>query len=210
MTAFTRHAKGAVAFLLVALLILPLGNAAFAASPDEGYTPQVRAINANDTSGVTMSPFMGHSELLEYMLYEKGIDTFGVRTLPQSGRGDDVYRVLSVALPVEGHPSFTPTLDIYCQVSVGDGVWGIMNVFYAQVHSDMIFAGNVYLHLRSAERVEYIVNGSFCRGGTDTSTQDGGLLLCVGDGADIAFNRQPAAVGPAYAYCYSNGIKKVA
>ena len=61
MTAFTKHAKSTAAFLLAALLLLLLGNVVFAAPPAISYTPQVRAIDTNDSSGVTMSDFITYS-----------------------------------------------------------------------------------------------------------------------------------------------------
>lgn len=216
MTAFTKHAKSAAVFLLAALLLLSLGNVVFAASPASSYTPQVRAIDADDTSGVTMSDFMTYSEMLDYMVNEKGIP-FSIaasafpaaRVVMRSG----TYRVLSVTLTVENRPSYKPTLDFYCEVSVGDGVWGIMNIYSVQMNRSSNglvkqFDGDVQVWLRSAERIEYIVNGDFYNTGTTTSSNAGGIELNIGDYGKITYGASSTTSSNWYGYCYCSAIKK--
>ena len=216
MTAFTKHAKSTAAFMLAAALLLSLGNVVFAAPPATSYTPQVRAIDTNDSSGVTMSDFMTYSEMLDYMVNEKGIpfsiaaSTFpATRAVTRSG----TYRVLSVTLTVENRPSYTPTLDFYCEVSVGDGVWGIMNIYSVQMNRSSNglvkqFDGDVQVWLRSAERIEYIVNGDFYNTGTTTSSNSGSIDLNIGDYGKITFGASSTTTSNWYGYCYCSAIKK--
>lgn len=216
MIAFTKHTKSAVAFLLAALLILPLGNVVFAASPDKGYMPQVRAIDTDDTGGVTMSDFMTYSEMLDYMVNEKGIP-FSVAAsafpVTRAATRSGTYRVLSVTLTVENRPSYKPTLDFYCEVSVGDGVWGIMNIYSVQMNRSSNglskqFDGDVQVWLRSAERIEYIVNGDFYNNGTTTSSNSGGIEINIGDYGKIIFGASSTTTSNWYGYCYCSATKK--
>jgi hypothetical protein len=36
--------------------------------------------------------------------------------------------ITAASPPVDNQPSYKPTLDFYCHVSVGDGVWGIQDI----------------------------------------------------------------------------------
>ena len=215
MNILKKHKKSAAAFLLAALMLLSLGNVIFAVPPAASNTPQVRTVDINGNSDVTMSNFMTYSEMLDYMVNEKGIP-FSIaassfpttRTVTRNG----TYRVVSVKLTVENRPSYTPTLDFYCEVSIGDGVWGIMNIYSVQMNRSSNglvkhFDGDVQVWLRSAERIEYIVNGDFYNTGTTTSSNSGGVDLNIGDFVKITFGASIATTKNWYGYCYCSAIK---
>lgn len=150
--------------------------------PAAAYTPQVRDLNINDSSGITMGPIMTYDEMVDYMVNEKDIPCNEAMLSLPATRGaahTGQYRVLSVALTVNGRASCQPTLDLYCEVSAIDGVWGIAAIHRAQIsNSDSgRFLGDIAFWLRGPERIEYIVNGDFY-----------GTLW--------------------HGYCYNNGIKR--
>ena len=118
-----------------------------------------------------------------------------------------------MTLTVENRPSYTPTLDFYCEVSVGDGVWGIMNIYSVQMNRSSNglvkqFDGEVQVWLRSAERIEYIVNGDFYNTGTTTSSSSGSIDLNIGDYGKLTFSASSTTTSNWYGYCYCSAIKK--
>ena len=153
--------------------------------PAAAYTPQVRYIDCDDSDGITIGPVMSYDAMVEYMVSEKDIPYREAMRSLSAEKGSahtGQYRVLSVALTVNGKASYQPSLDFYCEVSAKDGVWGIAAIHRAQIDGFCNgvtgqFYGDISFWLRGPERIEYIVNGDFY-----------GTLW--------------------HSYCYDNGIKR--
>lgn len=181
--------------------------------PAAAYTPQVRAIDPNDNSDITMTPVMSYNELLDYMVEVKHFSREeAVQLLPKT-RASDGNRVLSVTLSVDNKPSYKPTLDFYCHVSVGDGVWGIQDIYLVQMDRSSNgltkqFSGDVNVWLRGPERIEYVVNGDFYNNGTTTISAGGKVEISIGNSAGIEFSASIATTNNWYGYCYNNAIKR--
>ena len=181
--------------------------------PAAAYTPQVRAIDPNDNSDITMTPVMSYNELLDYMVEVKHFSREeAVRLLPRT-RASEGNRVLSVTLSVDNKPSYKPTLDFYCHVSVGDGVWGIQDIYLVQMDRSSNgltkqFSGDVNVWLRGPERIEYVVNGDFYNNGTTTISAGGKVEISIGNSAGIEFSASIATTNNWYGYCYNNAIKR--
>lgn len=161
--------------------------------PNEATGVSTRVINANDTGGITVSPVMSYAEMLDYMVNVKHFSyEEAIRLLSKAAISGE-YRILSVELSVENKPNYKPKLDFYCQVSVGDGVWGIQDILFVQMGGSnekgaKLFFGDINTWLRGSERIEYVVNGEFYDCG-DTSSMTG--------------------IGDWYGYCYNSAIKRI-
>lgn len=158
--------------------------------PAVAYTPKVRAFNVNDCTDISASPIMSYGETIRYMVQRKNI-TYreAVQLFPEpTGAREGSYRILSVTLTVEQQPSYHPTLELYCEVSVGDGVWGIVRIVNAQINGSSNtmskqFSGDVEVWLEGPERIQYIVNGDF-------------------------YTLTSASKIKQFGYCYNSGIKR--
>lgn len=181
--------------------------------PNETVGVSTRVINTNDTSGITVSPIMSYAEMLDYMVNVKHFSREeAIRLLPKT-RASDGNRILSVELSVENKPSYKPKLEFYCQISVGDGVWGIQEIYLVQMNrsSNGItkqFSGDITTFLRGPERIEYIVNGDFYDYGTTTFTGGGSVEIKIGENAKISGTVSWSSQNNWYGYCYNNAIKK--
>ena len=181
--------------------------------PAAAYTPQVRAIDPNDNSDITMTPVMSYNELLDYMVEVKHFSREEAVQLRPKTRASDGNRVLSVTLSVDNKPSYKPTLDFYCHVSVGDGVWGIQDIYLVQMDRSSNgltkqFSGDVNVWLRGPERIEYVVNGDFYNNGTTTVSAGGKVEISIGHSAKIEFSASVTTTNNWYGYCYNNAIKR--
>lgn len=181
--------------------------------PAAAYTPQVRDIDLNDHSGISMTPVMSYNELLDYMVEVKHFSREEALQLIPKTRASDGNKVLSVTLSVENKPSYKPTLDFYCHVSVGDGVWGIQDIYLVQMDRSSggitkQFSGEVNVWLRGPERIEYVVNGDFYNYGTTTVSFGGKVNIDIGKNAKLDFSASVTTTDNWYAYCYDNAIKR--
>lgn len=181
--------------------------------PAAAYTPQVRDIDPNDRSGISMTPVMSYNELLDYMVEVKHFSREEALQLIPNTRASDGNKVLSVTLSVENKPLYKPTLDFYCHVSVGDGVWGIQDIYLVQMDRSSggitkQFSGDVNVWLRGPERIEYVVNGDFYNYGTTTVSLGGKVNIDIGKNATLAFSASVTTTDNWYAYCYNNAIKR--
>lgn len=183
--------------------------------PAVAYTPQVRDFNINDCTGISIGPIMSYNEMLNYMVQTKHIPySEALRSLPATTRaGRNSYRTLSVTLTVEQQPSYQPTLDFYCEVSVGDGVWGIVSIFNVQMNRysngmSKQFSGDIEVWLRGPERIQYIVNGDFYNNGTTSSSSSGGIDINIGGYGKISYVASSTTTTNWFAYCYNSDIKR--
>lgn len=181
--------------------------------PAAAYTPQVRDIDPNDHSGISMTPVMSYNELLDYMVEVKHFSREEALQLIPKTRASDGNKVLSVTLSVENKPLYKPTLDFYCHVSVGDGVWGIQDIYLVQMDRSSggitkQFSGEVNVWLRGPERIEYVVNGDFYNYGTTTVSAGGKVQIGIGNVATLEFSATVTTTDNWYAYCYNNAIKR--
>lgn len=181
--------------------------------PTAAYTPQVRDIDPNDHSGISMTPVMSYNELLDYMVEVKHFSREEALQLIPKTRASDGNKILSVTLSVENKPLYKPTLDFYCHVSVGDGVWGIQDIYLVQMDRSSggitkQFSGEVNVWLRGPERIEYVVNGDFYNYGTTTVSFGGKVNIDIGKNATLVFSASVTTTDNWYTYCYDNAIKR--
>lgn len=103
------------------------------------------------------------------MTYEEALQHFPA----QRGRASNIYHVFNTVLNVASN--YKPTLEFYCEVSIGDGVWGIMSIYSVQMvrsyhGASKQYSGDIEVWLRSPHQIEYVVNGDFYNNGMTTTT----------------------------------------
>lgn len=199
------------AMLLASLMVL---GCVIRASADEG---KMEAAGITEASRVTASDVMTYDEMLEYMV-EKGELPFNVaaHSFPAENalRRSGTYRVFSITLSVDGQPSYKPTLDFYCEVEIGYGQMGIKNIYAVMMNRNSNgvvkqFSGDVSFWLRTAEKIEYIVNGDFYNTGTTTVSGNMGLNVTAGGYGSFVSGVSSTVSSNYFAYCYQHGTEKV-
>ncbi len=203
--------KRLIALLLTCLMICTC------VIPAAAYTPQVHYVNINDSRGISMTPVMTYSEMLDYMVNVAGIPlNRALSVLGAESRSvrTGSYRTLSVDLEVKGKSDFyVPTIDFYCEVSEGDGVWGIVSIYDVEINRSYkklvkTFAGTAKVWLRGPERIEYAVNGDFYNTGTTTRSDSGGFKIDLGGYGEISYSASSATTSNWYGYCYDHYTKR--
>lgn len=98
-------------------------------------------------------------------------------------------------------------MEFYCEVSVGDGVWGIVSIYSVQMNRmyngiSKQFSGDVQVWLRGPLSIEYVVNGDFYNNGTTTTSGGTNLNLGIDEVATIGFSASSTTSTNHYQYCY--------
>ena len=121
-----RFSAIALAILFIALSSSQQAYIAYASSQEHD----------NESSVISATDFMTFEEMVQYcaeqhdISYQEALSKFNVPT-NRARRASDVYRVFYVEIDVTN--SYKPVLEFYCEVSKGDGVWGIMNIYSVQL-----------------------------------------------------------------------------
>ncbi len=167
-------------------------------------------------SDIQVSDIMTFEEMVERyaqvgeISYEEALKAFPARGAFQL-YGYDSYRTVSVSVDVSS--IYRPTLEFYCQISVGDGVWGITSIYSVQMNRmyngmSKQFSGDVQVWLRGPLSIEYVVNGDFYQNGTTTSTGGANLDLGIDDVATVKFEASSTVSSNHYKYCYQHATAR--
>ena len=108
--------------------------------------------------------------------------------------------------------SYKPVLEFYCEVSKGDGVWGIMNIYSVQLDrspSSFLgeakqFQGEIQVWLRGVYEIEYLINGDFYNNGTTTVSGGTDISAGIDDLISVSFSLGYTSESSWYEYCYQH------
>lgn len=169
----------------------------------------------SETPEFTVSKIMTFEELVTHCAQTNGISYQEALTefpaiMPLAYDG---YRVLSVTLNVQTEAglatSYHPTLEFYCSISVGDGVWAIIDIYKVEMvrsSNGMTkqFGGSVDVWLRHPLTIEYAVNGDFYNTGTTTVGGGASASIGLGEGSNITFSLSGSTSSNYFGYCYQH------
>ncbi len=175
-------------------------------------TPVSKSSNDAQVSDIQVSDIMTFEEMVARYAQVGGISYQEALKAFPSSRALNVnayrtYRTLSVTLNVTN--TYRPTLEFYCEVSVGDGVWGIVSIYSVQMNRmyngiSKQFSGDVQVWLRGPLSIEYVVNGDFYNNGTTTTSGGTNLNLGIDEVATIGFSASSTTSTNHYQYCYQH------
>lgn len=170
-------------------------------------TPVSKSSNDAQVSDIQVSDIMTFEEMVARYAQVGGISyQEALKAFPSSrALNVNAYRTLSVTLNVTN--TYRPTLEFYCEVSVGDGVWGIVSIYSVQMNRmyngiSKQFSGDVQVWLRGPLSIEYVVNGDFYNNGTTTTSGGTNLNLGIDEVATIGFSASSTTSTNHYQYCY--------
>ena len=200
-----RFSAIALAILFIALSSSQQAYIAYASSQEHD----------NESIVISATDFMTFEEMVQYcaeqhdISYQEALSKFNVPT-NRARRASDVYRVFCVEIDVTN--SYKPVLEFYCEVSKGDGVWGIMNIYSVQLDrspSSFLgeakqFQGEIQVWLRGVYEIEYLINGDFYNNGTTTVSGGTDISAGIDDLISVSFSLGYTSESSWYEYCYQH------
>lgn len=175
-------------------------------------TPVFKGSNDVQISEIHVSDIMTFEEMVTRYAEVGGISYQDALKAFPSSKGIsayayDTYRTVSV--PIRVTDTYQATLEFYCNISVGDGVWGIMSIYSVQMNrmyrgESKQFSGDVQVWLRGPLSIEYVVNGDFFNNGTTTTSGGVNLNLGIDECASIGYSASSTTSSNHYQYCYKH------
>lgn len=142
----------------------------------------------------------------ENMTKEEATVTLGARTkycMMSNTTMSRTFRTISKRFTVT--PSYKPEMNFYCETEEGyyfRAIVKILNVGMNRSYNGIskMFGGDVYVHLQSANKIFFIVNGDFFDNGTTTG--GGNVNIGIDENLTIGFNISYS--NNHYEYCYTD------
>ena len=195
-------------FVGASIMIIPFVSVL---SVEAAESNEVETISLLEDNTMKMSPVMTFDEMIAEIANDSGISVEQAEkeffvTHPQTRKNVRInnYRTFSQKLNVSG--TYKPTLKFYCATSESGNFRGIKKVVKTYINRNYYgtskqFQGNIFVHLKNANRIYYIVNGDFYNNGNTTFS--GGVNISLGNQASVSASVSYASNH--YKYYYTDG-----
>lgn len=120
------------------------------------------------------------------------------------------YRELTVTLNVAS--TYKPKIAFYCETSESSQYWGILSIYSIQLirsynGTSKQFMGDIEAWLRSAYKIEYVINGDFYNNGTTTVTGTVGSDAGIDEKIKISLGASITTSSNHFKYFYKHETK---
>ncbi|SMG44088.1 hypothetical protein [Paenibacillus aquistagni] len=191
--------------LLIAFIASSITAVPVSAAPSESFIPQTSGsldvLNINEN--VVESEVMTFDEMAAHMAENENISLTEAEKILLGNRNQNsisssevsplaaTYRTYTTTLTVATF--YKPTLNFYCETSEWGNYRGIVKVLNTTMNRQYLgtskhFGGTIFVHLESANKIHWIVEGDFYDNGTTTYTLGAEFPLKAGFAGNVNFS----------------------
>ncbi len=196
-------------FVLSLTLVLTLIIPTYAENMSANISSTIN-LNSN-YSDLEISEVMTYDEMIielmknENITKKEAIKTLGTRTKFDAMTNTTVSRTFrTIAQRFTVSPSYRPQMRFYCETEEGyyfRAIYEILNVGMNRYYDGISkqFGGDVYVHLKTANEIFFIVNGDFYNNGTTS----GGGDMAIGLDEVVKVRFHVSGSSNHFKYCYT-------
>ncbi len=152
------------------------------------------------TTGLKASGIMSFEEVSQDLAETEGISLEEAMSIINPDYQIDPHsteelRYRTLTSQIEVNPMYKPSIKFYCVIDGSTSMWGIVSIehiYYDWEYNNMVkvFDGDIYVRLRNAYQIFYIISGHFYN--TGTTSIGGGADIKVGEELTINISAQHA------------------
>ena len=212
----TPKIKKFISLLLALVFSLSLFNISVVAAD---HTDPIRG--TVQTSDITVTDVLTYDEMLAIYYGDSAVAHQFVEAMPKSelsAARANHYRVAKVELAVTNAGvlplvTYHPTLEFYLETSESGAFWGILEIYGVKLnrrddtllnYEVKIFDGTIDVWLRSADSIEYAIDGDFYNTGSYTSGDSTSLNILVGGFASLDYSVSSSSTSSYFGYIYQH------